>query len=199
MALPLFIMPKGVAYPVKRSPIWATKTQTAISGATTTVQAQSYPRRRYELSFEFLRTSLAERQYVEGFYNSVGGAARAWLFHDVDDGAVTDEPFGTGDGVNKAFPLLRSVNTVAYFPEPVFAPATVEIKIGGSVSAGYTIGATGLITFSSPPAAGAALTWTGTYHWVCRFDDDNIDFSQFMSDLWSLGKLSFTTLKLRST
>jgi len=32
-------------------------------------------------------------------------------------------------------------------------------------------------------------------HWICRFDDDNVDFSKMWFQFWELKKLSFTTVK----
>jgi len=35
-------------------------------------------------------------------------------------------------------------------------------------------------------------------HWICRFDDDNVDFSKMWFQFWELKKLSFTTVKVTS-
>jgi hypothetical protein len=51
-----------------------------------------------------------------------------------------------------------------------------NIKKAGVVQtnpANYSISATGLVTFTSRPGA-AALTWTGTYYWRVRFDQDTV-------------------------
>lgn len=55
--------------------------------------------------------------------------------------------------------------------------------------AAYTITATGLLVFVTPPAAGSAITWSGTFYYRCRFLDDSADFSKFMQGLWELKKL----------
>ena len=52
------------------------------------------------------------------------------------------------------------------------------------------------VTISPAPAAGAALSWTGTYFWLCRFDEDSLEFSNFMYLFWELKKCSFTTIRL---
>jgi hypothetical protein len=51
------------------------------------------------------------------------------------------------------------------------------------------------VTFSLPPSIGAVLTWDGTFYWLCRFDADELTFEKFMNTMWSVGKLSFTTVK----
>jgi hypothetical protein len=41
--------------------------------------------------------------------------------------------------------------------------------------------------------AGHALTWTGTYAWYCRFDEDVNTFEKFAYNLYELKKLKFST------
>jgi hypothetical protein len=62
----------------------------------------------------------------------------------------------------------------------------------------YTLGTQGLITFSTPPSGGSSVLWTGTFNWLCRFDDDSMDFSKFMNNLWEVKSLKFTTIKTQS-
>lgn len=200
MTLLLFSPPPGLTFPIKRRPLWNTFTSIAVSGMDNPVQLQSYPRWQHELPFSMLRTSQAEQQYMETFYNLVGGRARAWLFDNVDDDTAVDQSLGTGDGVTRQFALRRTrpAGGLVFF-EPVFAVQTpIVVKVGGAVTAAFTLGSRGLITFTSAPALNATITWSGKYYWVCRFDDDDLEFSKFNSDMWELGKLSFTSLKLVS-
>ena len=60
----------------------------------------------------------------------------------------------------------------------------------------YVLGATGIVTCATAPVAGAVLAWTGMFNWLCRFDDDSLDFQQFGTGLWSMGSLKFSTVKL---
>lgn len=197
----LFAPPKGLTYPVKRSPLWNNLHQVSASGKDNPIQLYSYPRWKWEIDFSFLRTAAAfaptEWQYLVGFYNAVGGSARSWLWNDVDDTTVTDQSFGTGNGSTTQFALVR---TLGGFIEPVFSPVGAPtIKKNGvtlATPADYSIGTAGLVTFTVAPAAAAALTWTGTYNWVVRFDDDNVDFSKFASGFYDLQGVKFTSLKL---
>ena len=59
----------------------------------------------------------------------------------------------------------------------------------------YTISINGVITFTTAPAASAALTWSGGYLFLCRFDDEMVDAVQFGGNLWSVGKLTFVSVK----
>jgi hypothetical protein len=55
----------------------------------------------------------------------------------------------------------------------------------------YTIDALGMANFVTAPVSGAAITWTGSYHYRVRFDQDVAEFEQFMKNLWELKTLGF--------
>jgi len=55
--------------------------------------------------------------------------------------------------------------------------------------------ANGLVTFATPPAVGAALTWSGYFGFLCRFDDDKLDFEQFMQNLWKADSVKFRSVR----
>jgi uncharacterized protein (TIGR02217 family) len=202
MTIPTYPNLAARAYPVKRTPIWSTLKQKSISGQETRLQMWSYPQWRYELTYDFLRSDAAilEWQQVLGLYNKVGGAAQVFQFYDDADGAVSGQPFGVGDGVTTSFQLVRALGG---FAEPVFAPVTTSVvtSLGGtlttlSAGAGYTLGPTGAVIFASAPAAGTSLVWTGTFNWLCRFDNDEMEFQRDLSNVWSLKSAVFTTVKL---
>lgn len=115
--------PPGLAYGTKRVPLWATKVLTASSGRELRGQLQSYPRYRYILSYEVLRSGgrwgLTELEEMLGFFNRVGGSADTFLFRDEDDYLVSDEALGTSDGVTDEYRLVR---VYGGFVEPVLAP-----------------------------------------------------------------------------
>jgi hypothetical protein len=58
----------------------------------------------------------------------------------------------------------------------------------------YTI-ANGAVTFSTAPANGAALAWTGYFAFLCRFDGDDLSFEQFMANLWRADSVKFRSLR----
>ena len=188
--------------PLKRTPIWSTLKQKSVSGQETRLQLWSYPQWRYELTYDFLRSSasILEWQQVVGLFNQVGGAAQIFQFYDDADGSVTSQPFGVGDGSSTTFQLVRSLGG---FAEPVLAPVTTSVvtSIGStmttlSAGSGYTVGPTGAVTFASAPAAGTSLLWTGTFNWLCRFDADEMQFQRDYANIWSLKSAIFTTVKL---
>ena len=83
---------------------------------------------------------------------------------------------------------LGSTATSLILP-PSGSPAVTTITDYGLLS-------NGVIVMASAPASGASIQWTGTYNWLCRFDDDSIDFEAIADGFWSLGSLKFSTEKL---
>ncbi len=61
---------------------------------------------------------------------------------------------------------------------------------------GWSIGATGIVTFNDAPANAAALTWTGSFYYRCRFDADHYDWKKIVPGFWSASKISFTEVLL---
>lgn len=202
MAPPIFPTLKGLTFPVKRKPMWKTLHQESVSGMDNPVALWTFPRWAYELPFSFLRSDNVnlEWQTLVAFFNVVNGSALAFQFNDPDDNTATTQGFGTGDGVTTAFPLVRSLGGLGGFSfvEPVFAPTVTTIFDNGTPTVAYTLGTQGMVTFNAAPAVGHALTWTGTYNWLCRFDDDTADFEKFASTFWDLKKIGFTTIKTQS-
>jgi uncharacterized protein (TIGR02217 family) len=197
MTLPIFPALPGITWPITRSAAWATLRQEAISGLETRLQLWTYPRYKYQLPIEVLRAaaSFSEMQTLEAFYNSVGGPAGVFLYADPNDGTATHQGFGTGDGSTTVFQLVRGLGG---FTAPVFAATPVAVQVAGIdvTSSVYAGTAPGTIHFSTPPAAGAPLTWWGPFWWPCRFDDDQMEFQQDFSTVWSLKACKFSTVKL---
>lgn len=66
--------------------------------------------------------------------------------------------------------------------------ANATVKVSGVVAAPTISQANGSVTFSTAPADGAALTWSGSYHLVMRFDADELTATIFnrFSDSYAL-------------
>lgn len=200
MTTPTFPTLRGMTKPIGWKPIWSTQAESAFSGQDARFPNWSYPKYRVEIPFSYLRADSAETdwQTLLGFYNSVYGPANLFQFMFSEDGGpnsgVTNQSFGTGDNTTTRFQLVR---TLGGFSEPVFLPTGVPvIKVSGTPTLAFTIDAFGRVTFSVAPAAAAPLTWTGTWNWYCRFEDEDADFSNFAYKFWDLKKLSFTTQKV---
>jgi uncharacterized protein (TIGR02217 family) len=200
----------GLTFPIMRTPQWRTILQESIGGVVTPQAPWTYPRYQYELPFSFFRqaAAYAELQTILGFYNQMYGQTQAFLYVDPNDSVVTSsQTIAVADGGSSSFQLLR---TYGGFTEPVFGISTssttltnATITIGSTVlsTAAFTISNKGVLTPSSIVPAGQTISWNGTFGWYCRFDADQYQFEQFTGSsdyqgpLWSLGKLTFTTIK----
>jgi hypothetical protein len=70
------------------------------------------------------------------------------------------------------------------------------MRIAGIATTAYTLNmSTGVITFTTAPASGAVITADFSYYWRCRFTNDENEFEEFMSGLWSVSTLEFESVK----
>lgn len=194
--LPVFPSLPGIAYPVKRAPRWSGTQQDALSGKRVRTSYMTYPVYDYEVTFNFLRTTVnfQEWQQLAGFINEMAGSTGMFLYDDPNDDTVGTQDFGQGDGASTAFQLVR---TLGGFTEPVFFPNVISaVAVGGTPTVAYAVSNTGQIVFTTAPAGGALLTWAGTFYWGCRFDMDSFDFSNFMNQLFDLKSLKWSSEKL---
>jgi uncharacterized protein (TIGR02217 family) len=162
---------------------------------------QAYPLWEFALSYDLLRDTpnvaspsspFNELKTLLGFFLARQGAFDSFLFDDVTDDGVTTMVFGTGGGGITNFQLIR---TYGGFSEPVQnvngAPSIFINDVLKSTPADYTIGATGIVTFTPAPSPGQVLTWTGNYYYRCRFLADTHEYNQFMKNLWENRRVEF--------
>lgn len=198
MTLSVFPQLPGLGWPLTRSPQWQTGVQTTQSGRELRAAYMSYPRYKWSANYELLRLAagVAEFQQLIGFFNLCSGMATPFLFTDPDDNAVASQSFGIGDGSTTQFAVTK---TFGGFAEPAgYVNSGASIYVAGTLqSSGYTLNSpyNGWITFTTAPASGAALSWTGTYAYVCRFLADTYDFDRNYSTLYGTKKLEFLSVK----
>lgn len=178
------------------APRFSTRIQSAVSGRETRAAFMAYPLWDVSLAYEFLRATAAapELDTLAGFFLQMRGSWDNFLVAVPNDNAVTDMAFGTGNGASAAFQLTRTRGAGGFgFVEPVQNLNVLgAVKVAGvtkTLGTDYTVSGAGLVTFATPPAAGAALTWSGSYYYRCRFLHDQADFSRFLNDLWELKKV----------
>lgn len=182
-----------------KTPVWSTKTDMSVSGIERRRAMWSYPIWRFKVGYEFLfdTPSAPEINKLHTFFNAHLGGYKTWFFYDRTDNTALSQAFGTGDGVKTTFQLSRTRSYGGItFTEPVRGiSGTPTIYINGTPTSAYTIGAYGAITFTTPPAAGAVLSWSGKYFFLCRFLKDELDTSQMMNSLWNGSGIEFQTVK----
>lgn len=139
------------------------------------------------------------------------GRNQLFLFTDPQDSSISyansgmlnvttgaAAPMGTaGDGVSTQFQLARSIGGVAWdVIQNLNGSATV--KVNGTVVTAVSISSTGVATFTSAPASGATLQWTGSFYFLCRFSEDTIDATRSYTTNSGTDQWDFISIKFSS-
>lgn len=193
MAAPVFPTLRGLSWPVKRAPVFKNSRSESYAGQVTVSRMRILPRWAYELTFDLLRSDAGflEFQSLLQLYLETYAGALLFAFNDLNDNTATNQAAGIGDGSTTQFEFVR---TQAGFTEPIRAfNGTPIVSLEGTPTTAFTIDNDGLINFTSAPGSGVHISWSGQFYWLCRFDEDSIDLSQFTPNFWELKSLKFTT------
>lgn len=125
----------GLSIEVSRYPVWESTVQTSVSGRSLGITNQTYPRYRYKLAFEFLRSGAKqELEALVALFNRMRGRADTFLYLDEDDNSVVSQQIGIGDGSTTSFQLLRSLGG---FVEPIGEAKSISaVTVGGAAQYG---------------------------------------------------------------
>jgi uncharacterized protein (TIGR02217 family) len=118
------------------------------------------------------------------FFRARRGAARGFRFRDPFDFSSngmsgvpvrTDQFLGTGDGVATRFPLIKHYGTgpdpeIRRITRPV--PASVVVAVDGVAASGWTLDVGGVVSFTTAPASGKAVTAGYLFDVPVRFGED---------------------------
>jgi uncharacterized protein (TIGR02217 family) len=129
--------------------------------------------------------SLDDLHTVIGFFEARRGRLYGFRFKDFTDwkscapGAAVsplDQGIGTGDGATTVFALSKTyASGAASWTRAIVKPVegSVRVAVAGVESHTFTCDAeNGLVSFSTPPANGAALTAGFAFDCAARFDSD---------------------------
>lgn len=128
--------------------------------------------------------SLDDAATLVAFFEARRGRLYGFRFKDFADfkscapsGTVsaTDQAIGTGDGTTAAFQLTKVYGDFARDIRKPVAGTVVAAVNGGTTSAFTVDTTTGVITFTSAPASGVAVTAGFEFDTPVRFDTDRID------------------------
>lgn len=193
----------GIQFDYTRKYVWNTEPQRAVSFKESTLKLAQYPIVEYEYSFEFLKDSNtpADLSALVGLINAVGGRYDTFLHTDPDFNTASAQAFGTVTSGVTTYQLLATYQNSGGPGAPELIQnlnGTPTLYSNGTLisASTYSIGATGIVTFSTLPTVGNTLTWSGNFYYRCRFDEDEYDFKKFMKGLWSVDKISFHSVKL---
>jgi hypothetical protein len=193
----------GLTWSRHKKPGFATRVAAHVSGREVRVALMSYPLYEFEAVYSGLSSAASafaglgasSLQSLMGFFLQLQGQFGTFLYADPDDDAVTGQAFATGDGSTTAFTMMRSLGG---FLEPVGWVTTItNVYLNGAVQSvsSYSLTTPNNLTFTAAPGAGTALSADFAYAFNCRFLDDQIDFEEFMSNLWKLDSMKFRSVK----
>jgi uncharacterized protein (TIGR02217 family) len=193
----------GLSWSRHKKPGFSTRVASHVSGREVRVALMSYPLYEFEAVYNGLASSAtpsftglgaASLQSLMGFFLQLQGQFGTFLYTDPDDTTVTGQAFATGDGTTTAFTIERSLGG---FLEPVGWVTTLsKVYLNGVPQAsGYMLTAPNILTFTSAPGSGVIVSADFAYAFNCRFLDDQMDFEEFMSNLWKLDSMKFRSVK----
>lgn len=188
----------GLTWNVVKQPEFSTQIQKSSSGKEVRVSYMSSPMYTFKLNYEFLRDKPNsgvpdapdnEFQTLAGFFLKRKGNFDSFLFSDPTDNQITNQVFGTGNGVKTQFQLIRTWGGSTDIVQNVDTVSAYHIYINDEeVDAEDYLLVNGLITFNSAPESGSILTWSGKYYFRVRFNNNEAEFNQFLKNFWELKK-----------
>lgn len=172
-----------------------------------------------ELQFNYLKVNGVSGSndvaYLQAFYEAQRGGYGWFSFdpsvYNLENMAVTQDYtqlrngfFGIGDGVTTTFQLWRSTaalggGVVTYAELIQNVTALTGVYVNGVVASPGTYSQANYpatVTFNTAPANGAILAWAGSYSYLCRFAEDQMDFEEFLFNIWRLRSLKLETINL---
>jgi uncharacterized protein (TIGR02217 family) len=221
MTLPVFPALAGQSIDVRKKAVFSTIVANHVSGREVRDPLYANPIWQFEVAFEGLdgtqngqygALGASSLQALMGLFLQCQGQFGQFVFFDPTDYQVNNQTFGTGDGSTTTFQLTRSLGT---FTEPIVIPvisattlsfpgrsgvpaAAPIITVDGlqASASNYTISSPGgIVTFMTAPVPGAALSWAGCFGFLCRFNADDLECEQFMSNLWKAESVKFRSVR----
>lgn len=136
---------------------------------------------RHKYTAPFLNISNDAYLTVKRVFLVMRGRTHTFLHRDWGDFTAANEPFGLGDGSTTVFQLRKTsdLGGGATYDRVITKPdAGVAVKVNGVAATGVSVSQLdGSVAFSSAPANGAVLTWSGEFFVHVRFDMDYLPFS----------------------
>jgi hypothetical protein len=199
---PAFPNLPGQGWSVHKKPSFATLIAGHVSGREVRDALYQNPIWQFELAFGGLASDSASYpglgaqslQSLMGLFLQCQGQFGTFLYTDPTDNCATAQIVATGDGATTNFALARALGG---FLEPVgWVTSVSQVTIGGAVqSSGWSLATPNSLVFASAPAAGASIAASFSYAFECRFDDDALDFEEFMANLWAAQSVKFRSVR----
>ena len=191
----------GQGWSVHKRPTFSTRVASHVSGREVRQANYAATLYEFEVSYEGLASAglpglgASSLQALMGFFLAAQGQFGTFLYADPTDDAVAGQPLGIGDGATTRFTAVRALGGTVEAVGWVTGLGTVAVGGVAQSSSAYALLAPNTLSFTTPPAAGAAVTADFTHAFLCRFLDDQQDFENVMSGLWQLASLKFRSVR----
>jgi uncharacterized protein (TIGR02217 family) len=200
--------PDNISRGARGGPERRTQIVELASGAEERNASWANSRRRYDVAYGIRRAD--DLAAVVAFFEARNGRLHGFRFKDWADfksclpsqtPAATNQSLGTGNGAATLFQLTKRYTSGAQswtrsITKPVAGTVTVALN-GTPQATGWSVSTTsGLVTFTTAPAAGVAVTAGFEFDVPVRFDTDTLDVTL---DLERLGSItSIPLLEIRA-
>ena len=164
-------------------------------------------RRRYDVAYGIRRAD--DLAAVVAFFEARNGRLHGFRFKDWADfksclpsqtPGPADQPIGTGNGAATLFQLTKRYTSGAQswtraITKPVVGTVTIALNSAPQASGWSVSTTTGLITFTTAPAAGVAITAGFEFDVPVRFDTDALDVTLDLERLGSITSIPLVEIR----
>ena len=200
--------PDNISRGARGGPERRTQIVELASGAEERNASWANSRRRYDVAYGIRRAD--DLAAVVAFFEARNGRLHGFRFKDWADfksclpsqtPGPGDQPIGTGNGAATLFQLTKRYTSGAQswtraITKPVAGTVTIALN-GTPQASGWSVSTTsGLITFTTAPAAGVAITAGFEFDVPVRFDTDSLDVTLDLERLGSITSIPLIELRL---
>ncbi len=199
--------PDNISRGARGGPERRTQIVELASGAEERNASWANSRRRYDVAYGIRRAD--DLAAVVAFFEARNGRLHGFRFKDWADfksclpsqtPGPANQPIGTGNGAATLFQLTKHYTSGAQsWTRAITKPVagTVSIALNGTPQAsGWSVSAaTGLITFTTAPAAGVAITAGFEFDVPVRFDTDVLDVTLELERLGSITSIPLVEIR----
>ncbi|WP_151718776.1 DUF2460 domain-containing protein [Gemmobacter serpentinus] len=199
--------PDNISRGARGGPERRTQIVELASGAEERNASWANSRRRYDVAYGIRRAD--DLAAVVAFFEARNGRLHGFRFKDWADfksglpsqtPGPTDQPIGIGNGSATLFQLTkRYISGAQSWSRAITKPVagTVTIALNGTPQAsGWSVStSTGLITFTTAPAVGVAITAGFEFDVPVRFDTDALDVTLDIERLGSITSIPLLEIR----
>jgi len=197
---PYFPVLPGQGWSVHKKPLFSTLVASHTSGREVRSALFTEPLYDFELVIDGLSSGTnypglgnSSLQSLMGLYLECEGSFGTFLYDDPTDNVAQTQLIGAGDGTATDFTFKRTIGSATTAVS--WVEAVDAVKLDNVTASGWTLVQPNTLAFSVPPASGSIITADFSYAFLCRFLDDQIDFENVQTGLWTIGSVKFRSVK----